>query len=117
MLKSVIQALFGTRHQRELKRLWPIVDQVNAEWERLQAVSDEELRTQTEKFRARIAEATAEVEAELAELRARRRASESASERESLSQRLGEVEQRLNGAVEAVLDEILPEAFATVKEA
>jgi preprotein translocase subunit SecA len=117
MLKSVIQALFGTRHQRELKRLWPIVDQVNAEWERLRGVSDEELKAQTEKFRGRIAEATAGVEAELQELRARRRGSESASERESLSQRLGEVEQRLNGAVEAALDDILPEAFATVKEA
>ncbi|MDB4949642.1 MAG: Protein translocase subunit secA [Gemmatimonadetes bacterium] len=117
MLKSVIHALFGTRHERELKRLWPLVDQVNAEAKRLEGVSDEELRGQTDKFRAQIAEATAGVEAELEELRAARRTSESASEREGLSQSIGEVETRLTGAIEAALDDILPEAFATVKEA
>ncbi|HYJ79615.1 MAG TPA: preprotein translocase subunit SecA, partial [Longimicrobiaceae bacterium] len=40
-----------------------------------------------------------------------------AAEREALSERLGEVERRLKAATEAALDEILPEAFATVKEA
>ena len=117
MLKSVIRAVFGTRHQRELKRLQPIVDQINAEFERLQGVSEEELKAQTEKFRAMIAEATAEVQAELEELRERRRASESAAEREQLSEEMGAAERRLKAATEAVLDEILPEAFATVKEA
>ncbi|HET6764630.1 MAG TPA: hypothetical protein VFH27_13190, partial [Longimicrobiaceae bacterium] len=117
MLKSVIHALFGTRHQRELKRLWPIVDQINVHAERLQGVSDEELRSQTERFRGRIAEAVAAVEGEVEELRAARRASESAAEREGLSQRIGEAEGRLNSAIEAALDELLPEAFATVKEA
>jgi preprotein translocase subunit SecA len=117
MLTSVIHALFGTRHQREQKRLWPIVDQVNAHAARLQGVSDEELQGQTARFRETIAQATAGVEAEVEELRAARRASESASEREALSQRIGEAEARLNSAIEAALDDILPEAFATVKEA
>src|SRR5215218_7021140 len=117
MLKSVIQAVFGTRHQRELKRLQPIVDQVNEHFQALQGVSDEELKGQTEKFRAYIREATAEVQAELDELREEKRQSESAAEREQLAVRMGEVEKRLKSATEAALDEILPEAFATVKEA
>jgi preprotein translocase subunit SecA len=117
MLKSIVQAVFGTRHQRELKRLQPIIVEINQEFERLQGVSEEELKGQTEKFRAYIQEATAEVRAELDAIREERRRSESASEREELSQRLGEVERRLKSATEAALDEILPEAFATVKEA
>ncbi|MDP9348741.1 MAG: preprotein translocase subunit SecA, partial [Gemmatimonadota bacterium] len=117
MLTKVIHALFGTRHQRELKRLYPLVDQINQEWERLQHVSEEELRGQTDKFRAIIREATAELDAELDELRAQKRRSESAAEREALSERIGEVETRLKAAIEATLDDILPEAFATVKEA
>ncbi|HLL81660.1 MAG TPA: hypothetical protein VK420_03375, partial [Longimicrobium sp.] len=63
MLKTIVQALFGTRHQRELKRLAPIIAQINEEFERLQGLSDEELRGQTERFRAQIREAVAEVEA------------------------------------------------------
>jgi preprotein translocase subunit SecA len=117
MLKSLVKAVFGTRHQRELKRLQPIVDEINREFDRLKSVSDEELRAQTERFRERIREATADAEAELAELRARRRTSEDAAERESLSQQMGAAERRLKGELEEVLDEILPEAFATVKAA
>ncbi|HEX8359747.1 MAG TPA: hypothetical protein VF613_06565, partial [Longimicrobium sp.] len=117
MLKTIVQALFGTRHQRELKRLQPIVDQINEEFERLQGLSDEELRGQTERFREHIREALAEVEAELAELREQKRQTDVAAEREAIAQRIGEAEERRKEALEAVLDEILPEAFATVKAA
>jgi preprotein translocase subunit SecA len=117
MLKKVVNALFGTSHERELKRLWPLVDRINEEWERLQQVSDEELRGQTAKFRDFIRQSTADVEAELEELRAEKRRSESAAEREGIAQQIGDAEARLKAAIEAALDEILPEAFATVKEA
>ncbi|HEV3051626.1 MAG TPA: DEAD/DEAH box helicase, partial [Longimicrobium sp.] len=117
MLKSLVKAVFGTRHQRELKRLQPIVDEINRHFDRLKGVSDDELRVQTERFRARIREETAAAEEELAELRARRRISEDAAERDALSQQIGAAERRLKSELEEVLDEILPEAFATVKAA
>ncbi|HYW09939.1 MAG TPA: hypothetical protein VE913_23440, partial [Longimicrobium sp.] len=117
MLKTIVQALFGTRHQRELKRLQPIVDQINEEFARLKGLSDEELRAQTDKFRARIREATAEVEAQLAELREEKRHAESSSDREALAEEIGGAERRLKATLEGVLDDILPEAFATVKAA
>ncbi|HWK90035.1 MAG TPA: hypothetical protein VNP72_08560, partial [Longimicrobium sp.] len=117
MLKSLVRSVFGTRHQRELKRLQPIVDEINAEFDRLKGLPDAELQAQTEKFRARIREGLAGPEAELAELRAQRRASESAAEREGLSQQIMAAERALKAVLEGVLDEILPEAFATVKAA
>ncbi|HEX2080766.1 MAG TPA: preprotein translocase subunit SecA [Longimicrobium sp.] len=117
MLTSLVKAVFGTRHQRELKRLQPIVDEINREFDRLKRLSDDELRAQTEKFRAVVREATAEAEAELADLRARRRVSEDAAERDALSQQIGNAERRVKAELEEVLDEILPEAFATVKAA
>ncbi|HEU0079286.1 MAG TPA: hypothetical protein VFQ76_16645, partial [Longimicrobiaceae bacterium] len=117
MLKKVVNALFGTRHDRERKRLDPIVHRINEEWERLQSVSEEELRGQTARFRDRIHEATQDVAAELEELRAAKRSAESASEREGIAQQIGDAEARFKAAIEAVLDDILPEAFATVKEA
>ena len=61
MLKGVLTNVFGTRHDREKKRVQPIVDQINEEYERLESISEEELRGQTTKFRERIAEATSEL--------------------------------------------------------
>ena len=44
MLKKIATSLFGTRHAREMRRVQPIVDAINAEYERLHSVSEEELR-------------------------------------------------------------------------
>jgi preprotein translocase subunit SecA len=117
MLQSVIKSIFGSRHEREVRKLQPLVDEINREWERLQTVSEEELKGQTEKFRALIRERTAELEAELAELRAAKRQSEDAAERESLTDQITALEKQLSQVIQDTLDEILPEAFATVKEA
>ena len=46
MLKKIATSLFGTRHAREMKRVQPIVDAINQEYERLHSVSEEELRSQ-----------------------------------------------------------------------
>jgi preprotein translocase subunit SecA len=117
MLQSIIKGIFGSRHDREVKKLQPLVDEINQEWERLQSVSEEELKGQTEKFRAFIAEQTAEIDAELAELREKKRQSEDAGEREMLTLEIAGVEKELFAATQDALEEILPEAFATVKEA
>jgi preprotein translocase subunit SecA len=123
MLKGVLTNVFGTRHDREKKRVQPIVDQINEEYERLQSVSEEELRAQTAKFRERIAEATSELEARVAELKEQKKGTPEASEREQIDLELGGADGRggvegdLREAVADVLDEILPEAFATVREA
>src|SRR5215213_4252304 len=117
MWKNLVKTVFGTRHDREVKRLTPLVDQVNEVWARLQTVSEEELKGQTVKFRSIIVERTAGLEAELEELRAQKRQSESSAERESLSGRIAELEKNVYQVVQGTLDEILPQAYATVKEA
>lgn len=57
MLK-LIKKIVGTQNDRELKRLWPLVRQVNELEEATAALSDEDLRAKTAEFRARIDEAT-----------------------------------------------------------
>ena len=54
MLKSLVKAVFGTRHQRELKRLQPIVDEINRQFERLKGLSDDELTTLVDRRLLRI---------------------------------------------------------------
>ncbi|MDQ3696595.1 MAG: preprotein translocase subunit SecA [Gemmatimonadota bacterium] len=123
MLKPILTKIFGTRHERDLRRIEPIVDAVEAEYERLRSVSDEELRAQTEKFRGIIRERTAALEAGIAELRERKRTTAEAMEREAIDAELegadgrGGLEGELRELLNETLDELLPEAFATVREA
>ena len=63
MLNRIVSAVIGTRHDRERRKIQPIVDEINAEYERLHGVSEEELRGQTEKLRGIIRERTGELEA------------------------------------------------------
>ena len=69
MLQRVIAGIFGNRHDRERKRVQPVVDAINEHYSRLQSVSDDELRGQTAKFRAIIADRVGELAAEIAALK------------------------------------------------
>ncbi|GAB4368502.1 MAG: preprotein translocase subunit SecA [Calditrichia bacterium] len=55
MVENLLTKIFGTKHDRELKKLWPIVDQINVHFETLKQLSDEELRGKTNEFRRRLA--------------------------------------------------------------
>ena len=117
MLKGMVQKVVGTRFQREMKRLQPIVDDILRHEERLGEVSEEELKAQTESFRERIRERTRKLEDEIQNIKEDRRHTEDSSKRADLSERLSQAESELTEATNAVLDELLPEAFATVREA
>ena len=123
MLKRLVTAVVGSRHERERRRVQPIVDKIN-EWDqRLQQVSERELQNQTQKFRGIIAERTGELERRAAELREAKRTASDAAERERIDTELtgadgrGGVEGELRDMIAETLDELLPEAFATVRAA
>ena len=123
MFKRVLTAFLGTRHERDLKRIQPILDAIHGHEARLAGVSDDEVRAQTAKFRGILQERTGALEAAAAELRERKRAATDAAERERLDNELtgadgsGGVEGDVRRTIADTLDEILPEAFATVREA
>ncbi len=54
MIQFLLQKIFGTQNSRTLKKLWPIVHQVNALEPEIQKLSDEALRQKTEEFRERL---------------------------------------------------------------
>jgi preprotein translocase subunit SecA len=125
---TVLTKVFGTANERVIKRLWPVVAEINALEPSIQALTDEELRAKTVEFRARIAQQVAEqtgsMEKHLAEIRERIKEAEAAGDKEGLESakadlRSAEDERAaaLKTAERAALDEILPEAFAVVREA
>ncbi|MEO7084235.1 MAG: preprotein translocase subunit SecA [Gemmatimonadaceae bacterium] len=123
MLKRVISAVLGSRHERERKKIQPIVDEINEQYARLKRVSDEELRGQTAKLREIIRERTSDLEKKANELREAKRSAVDPTERDKIDNDLsgadgrGGAEGDLREAIADALDEILPEAFATAREA
>ncbi|MEO7136784.1 MAG: preprotein translocase subunit SecA [Gemmatimonadales bacterium] len=117
MIKTLMTSVFGTRFDRERKRIQPIVDQIHAHEERLKQLDESELKAQTPRFRERLAERIGALKAELEEVRETKHACADPVERDELEGRFQDLERRYKKELAASLDELLPEAFATVREA
>jgi preprotein translocase subunit SecA len=117
MIKTLMTAVFGTRFDRERRRIQPVVDAIHEEEERLKDLSEDQLKAQTARFRERLAERTGALKAELDEVREAKHGCADPEEREQLEQRFHELETAYKKELAAGLDELLPEAFATVREA
>ncbi len=117
MLKTIFDKILGDRHARTAKKLAPLVDEINAWAEELSALPEEAFRGQTEKLRGIVRERTADLEAEVTELRETKRHTEDPGERERLQDRIVAAEDALKVRLQEALDEILPEAYGTVKDA
>ena len=69
MIKTLMTAVFGTRFDRERRRIQPVVDAIHEEEERLKDLGEDQLKAQTARFRERLAERTGALKAELDEVR------------------------------------------------
>ncbi|MEJ2538256.1 MAG: preprotein translocase subunit SecA, partial [Calditrichia bacterium] len=54
MINTIMTKIFGTKNAREVKKLWPIVDEINQHFETLKDLSDEQLAQKTEEFKERL---------------------------------------------------------------
>ena len=116
MLKAAVKKVLGSRHIREAKKLQPLVEEINELFEEYQSLSEEQLKGKTDEFRAYVADTTAEIKDEMEELREEKRHSEDPMRRQELQEALADLDERLVAKIGDVLEELLPQAFATVKE-
>ena len=101
MINTLLGKIFGTKNEREVKRLKPRVEAINALEPEMQKLSDDQLRGKTAEFRARI----------------QGRLSSIADEPEADPDRQKEIEAERSQVLKGVFDELLEEAFAVVREA
>ncbi|KPJ62721.1 MAG: hypothetical protein AMS15_03025 [Planctomycetes bacterium DG_23] len=105
-----ITRIFGSQNERYLKELAAVVEEIKRQGRTFRTLSDEELRAKTDEFRKRIKENSREFEDILAALRDQMSEAISAKEKLRLRRKIREIEEK-------VLDPLIPEAFAVVKEA
>ena len=117
-MASFIEKLFGSKHDRDVNRLVPIVEEINGIYETLNSLSDEQLKAKTEEFKERIQTAVAEIQGEISALKGKLKAVtvDEDIDFESIRQRIEDLEKEEHEITEGILNELLPEAFAVVKE-
>src|SRR5258708_28138042 len=99
MINKILTAIFGSKHERDVKRMIPIVQQINALEPEISRLTDEQLRGKTQELRERIRPAVEALDAAKKEI-----------------PRDESVVKAVQEDLKAALDEILPEAFAVCRE-
>ncbi len=113
MLK-IIKKIFGDKHERDLKLLWPVVDEINEHYEKIKTLTDEEIVNKTKEFKEKIQAHTEETRKKIEEIRTHLQSDED-FDRQAAYDELDDLNEKLNDEYEEILDELLPEAFAVVK--
>ncbi len=112
-----ITKIFGSKSDRDLKTLLPIVTEINAAYAALQNSSDEELRGKTLQFKAKIKEGLETIDQEIESLKTEAQVADiDLIEKDNLFKKIDQLRKQRDQDLELVLNEILPEAFAVVKE-
>jgi preprotein translocase subunit SecA len=109
----------GSKSDKDVKRLQPIVAEINNYYDEYQSLSNDELRGKTLEFKTRIQEYLWEIDQQIAEKRAEAD-SENAEDihaREEIYNEVDKLIKKRDEQIEEILKTILPEAFAVVKEA
>ena len=113
MLK-LIKKIFGDKHEKDLKVLWPIVEEINNNYETIKNLTNDELKNKTNEFKEKIQAHTEETRKNISELKTRLQSDEE-FDRNVAYDELDELDEKLNDEYEEILDELLPEAYAVVK--
>jgi len=117
-LQKGLSKIFGSKSNRDIKSISPIVDDVNEHYLSYQNFSHDELRQKTQDFKYRIQEYLSEIDQQINELTEKAENEElEIDEKESIFSKVDKLKKERDQAIEEILNEILPEAFAVVKEA
>ncbi|WP_461638140.1 preprotein translocase subunit SecA [Labilibaculum euxinus] len=116
-IDSTLGKLFGNKSDRDLKELSPYLGRIKAEYDRITTLSNDDLRGESVKLKQRIQDFIQAEKDEIQSLKDKIDVGElSINEREEIYDRIDGIEKKIDDKIEEVLEEILPTAFAVVKD-
>ena len=114
-LVDIIKKVFGSKSERDMKQVKPILEKVLAAYKDIDKLSNDELRARTEELKKKIREREEPFEKRIAEIREHLESDIPVSEKEKLATESDKLVKEEDEEIEKVLNEILPEAFAIMK--
>ena len=117
IIKNILGSFFGTKSGRDLKALKPIIDKVQKVSPTIESLSDDGLRAKTSEFQNKINQAVSEQNLEIEKIQTALDKDEiEITKKEASYKKIDELKKQAYDRSEEVLLDILPEAFAVVKE-
>ncbi len=118
MLNLLMEKIFGNKHEKEINKIQPLVEETNSIYATLHELSDEELQSKTEEFKEVIHNKVKNIQKQTDDLKQELKSSHDDQEIdiEEIRKQISDLEEEEKEITEGVLLEILPEAFAVVKE-
>ena len=115
-MANFLKKLFGTKADRDLKQLTPTLKLILAAYDRIDKLSDDDLRAESAALRAKVRAYTAAEEEKVSQIREQLSDPEmEVSRKEKMATELDELTKTIDKKIEEILDQVLPEAFAIVK--
>lgn len=114
-IASILKKVFGSKSDRDLKQIRPVLNKVLEAYGHIDKLSNDELRAKTEELKARLRECEAPFEKRIAEIKAKLDEDIPVHEKENLATESDKLVKDEDAEIEKVLEEILPEAFAIMK--
>ncbi|WP_421801429.1 preprotein translocase subunit SecA [Flagellimonas sp.] len=115
-INSVLKVFVGDKSEKDVKSLQPLVNEIKSFEQQLEGLSHDELREKTTAFKARIAEDCKEINDKIAELQEEVENSNDIDRNEEIYSEIDKLNEEAYTISEKTLEDILPEAFAVVKE-
>ena len=118
MLGFISKIFGGSKSEKDVKAIMPLVTKINEFFSQYQSISNDELRNKTQEFRQRIKEYLADIDNKIAETNknAEELPFDDLVGKDQVYQEVDKLKKDRDSQIEEILEEILPEAFAVVKE-
>lgn len=114
---GILKKIMGSKSDKDLKELKPVVGQVNDEYSKLSSISDDQLRARTQEIKSIIKEDLKSIDEKITKLQEKAKAGDiPVHEKEDLFDEIDKLEEARNKELEVVLMKVLPQGFAVVKE-
>ena len=114
-ISGILKKVFGSKSDRDMKLIKPVLDKVLAAYPAIDALSDDELRARSEALKAKLRECEAPFEKRIEEIKAKLEEDIPVSEKETLATESDKLVKEEDEQIEKMLESILPEAFAIMK--
>ena len=117
LVTGLLKMFFGTKSDKDRKEIEPYVNKIKEIYPQIEQLSNDELRAHSAALQAAVAAYIADDEAQITDLKAKLENMEtSLDEKEEISRKIDHLTEEIDRKIEEKLDEILPEAFAIMKD-
>ncbi len=116
IINDILGLFLGNKYERDMKEINPFVEKIHIEFEKVQNLSNDQLRDKSEELKKEILEYIAEDEAKIKSIKESAETEEDVYTKEELYNEIDKIEKQIDEKLEKILDECVPRGFAIVKE-